>query len=228
FGTLLDVEVPLPVPRMTYAQAMDEYGSDAPDLRFGLKLVQLSDLVEGCDFQVFAQAVAGGGEVKAIRVPGGGTLSRKDLDDLTDFVRIYGAKGMAWVKKQSDGWQSPIAKFFTPEQQSTMEQRLGLEVGDLVVFCADSSDVVADALGNLRRELARRLELADDNVYRFTWVTDFPLFEYDREAKRLSSMHHPFTSPLVEDLDAYEPTEPLKIRSRAYDIVLNGVELGGG
>ena len=228
FGELLGVDVPRPVARMPYQQAMDEYGSDAPDLRFGLKLVQLSDLVAGSQFQVFAQAVATGGEVKAIRVPAGASLSRKELDDLTEFVRIYGAKGMAWVKKQSDGWQSPIAKFFSSEQQAALEARLGLEAGDLVVFCADSAQVVADALGNLRREIARRTGMIDDAQFRFVWVTDFPLFEYDSEAERLASVHHPFTSPVPEDLEAYEAGDPLKIRSRAYDIVLNGVELGGG
>jgi aspartyl-tRNA synthetase len=228
WGELLGVDVRLPIARMSYRQAMDEYGSDAPDLRFGLKLVQLSDLVRSSGFQVFAQAVDHGGEVKAIRVPGGGTLSRKDLDELTEFVRIYGAKGMAWVKRQSDGWQSPIAKYFTPEQQAAMEQRLELQPGDLAVFCADSADVVADSLGNLRKELARRLGLVDSQDFRFVWVTDFPLFEYDKEAKRLAAKHHPFTSPVLEDLEAHEQSDPLRIRAQAYDIVLNGVELGGG
>jgi aspartyl-tRNA synthetase len=228
WGELLGVDVRLPIARMSYRQAMDEYGSDAPDLRFGLKLVQLSDLVRGSGFQVFAQAVEDGGEVKAIRVPGGGTLSRKELDELTEFVRIYGAKGMAWVKRQSDGWQSPIAKYFTPEQQAAMEQRLELQPGDLAVFCADSADVVADSLGNLRKELARRLGLVDSQDFRFVWVTDFPLFEYDKEAKRLAAKHHPFTSPVLEDLEAHEQSDPLRIRAQAYDIVLNGVELGGG
>ncbi|HKI99615.1 MAG TPA: aspartate--tRNA ligase [bacterium] len=228
WGELLGVTVPTPIPRMSYQQAMDEYGSDAPDLRFGLKLVQLSDLVRGSGFQVFAQAVDRGGEVKAIRVPAGASLSRKDLDELTEFVRIYGAKGMAWVKRQSDGWQSPIAKYFTEEQRIAIEQRLELQEGDLAVFCADSADVVADSLGNLRKELARRLDLVRSDDFRFTWVTDFPAFEWDKEAKRLAAKHHPFTSPVLEDLEAYEQSDPLKIRARAYDIVLNGVELGGG
>jgi aspartyl-tRNA synthetase len=228
FGELLGVEVPLPIPRMPYAQAMEEYGSDAPDLRFGLKLVNLTDLVRDAEFKVFAAAAAAGGEVKAIRVPGGATLSRKDLDDLTEFVGIYGAKGMAWVKRQADGWQSPIAKFFTDEERDAMEARLELQEGDLAVFCADSSRVVADALGNLRKELARRLGLIDDKQYRFTWVTDFPLLEYDEEAKRFTAKHHPFTSPVEEDLARYESSDPAAIRARAYDIVLNGVELGGG
>jgi aspartyl-tRNA synthetase len=228
WGELLGVDVPQPIARMSYQQAMEEYGSDAPDLRFGLKLVPLSDLVRGSGFQVFTQALDKGGEVKAIRVPEGAALSRKELDELTEFVRIYGAKGMAWVKRQEDGWQSPIAKYFTPEQRNALEQRLELRVGDLAVFCADSADVVADSLGNLRKELARRLELVNSKDFHFTWVTDFPLFEWDKEAKRLAAKHHPFTSPVLEDLEAYEQSDPLKIRARAYDIVLNGVELGGG
>ena len=228
WGELLGVRVPLPIAHMTYRQAMDEYGSDAPDLRFGLKLVQLSDLVRGCGFQVFAQAVEAGGEVKAIRVPGGGTLSRKELDELTGFVRIYGAKGMAWVKRQDDGWQSPIAKHFSAEQRAAIEGRLELQPGDLAVFCADRAQVVADSLGNLRKELARRLGLVNSRDFHFVWITDFPAFETDAENKRLAAKHHPFTAPVLADLDAYEASDPLRIRARAYDIVLNGVELGGG
>ncbi len=228
FGETIGVTVSTPIPRMTYQQAMDEYGSDAPDLRFGLKLVNLTDIVGPSQFKVFADAVRAGGLVKAIRVPGGADLSRKDLDELTEFVKIYGAKGMAWVKLQAEGWQSPIAKFFTPAQQKQMEQRLELQPGDLAVFSADTPKIVHDSLGNLRKELARRLGLANDKEYRFTWVTDFPLFEWDAEHKRLAAMHHPFTSGVPEDLAAFAASEPLKIRARAYDIVLNGVELGGG
>ncbi len=228
FAELLGVKIPLPIERMTYAQAMEEYGSDAPDLRFGLKLVDVSDLVAETKFKVFADVAAKGGQVKGIRVPGGAKTSRKELDEWTEFTGIYGARGMAWVKMQSDGWQSPIAKFFTPEQQSALEARLGLEMGDLVVFCADSPQVVADSLGNLRKEIARRTSLANDSQFHFVWVTDFPLMERDRESGRLSSMHHPFTAPFAEDLEKYAESDPLKIRSRAYDIVLNGVELGGG
>jgi aspartyl-tRNA synthetase len=228
FKETIGVDVPLPIPRMTYAQAMDEYGSDAPDLRFGLKLVNLTDLVAGSDFKVFAEAAQAGGAVKAIRVPGGASLSRKDLDELTEFVKIYGAKGMAWVKLQAEGWQSPIAKFIAPERQRAIEQRLGLAVGDLAVFCADTPKIVHDALGNLRKEIARRQGLLNDKEFRFTWVTEFPMFEYDAEGKRLAAMHHPFTSPVIEDLERYAASEPLRIRAQAYDIVLNGVELGGG
>ena len=228
FADLLGVEVSLPIERMTYARAMEDYGSDAPDLRFGLKLVDVSDLVVETEFKVFASVAAKGGQVKAIRVPGGASTSRKELDDWTEFTAIYGAKGMAWVKLQADGWQSPIAKFFTPGQQAALEARLGLETGDLAVFCADTHQVVADSLGNLRKEIARRSSLVDDSRFHFVWVTEFPLMERDRESGRLSSMHHPFTAPIGEDLDQYAESDPLQIRSRAYDLVLNGVELGGG
>ena len=228
FGETIGVAVKTPIPRMTYRQAMDEYGSDAPDLRFGLKLVNLTDIAGSSQFKVFADAVAAGGLVKAIRVPRGGEMSRKDLDELTEFVKIYGAKGMAWVKLQEQAWQSPIAKFFTAEQRQAMERRLELHAGDLAVFCADSPKVVHDSLGNLRKELARRLGLADDRVFHFTWVTDFPLFEWDTENKRLSAAHHPFTSGQPQDLAQYAASDPLKIRARAYDIVVNGVEIGGG
>jgi aspartyl-tRNA synthetase len=228
FKETIGVDVALPIPRMTYALAMDEYGSDAPDLRFGLKLVNLTDIVAKTEFKVFAEAVQSGGMVKAIRVPGGGVFSRKELDELTEVVKIYGAKGMAWVKVQPDGWQSPIAKFFTAGQQSAIAQRLALQPGDLAVFCADTFKIVHDALGNLRKEIAKRQGLVNDKEFRFTWVTEFPMFEMDAETKRLAAMHHPFTSPVVEDLEQYAATDPIKIRARAYDIVLNGVELGGG
>lgn len=228
FGDLRGVKVSTPIARMTYAQAMDEYGVDAPDLRFDLKLVNLSEVVSGVEFQVFSQAIKSGGQVRGIRVPGGATMSRKDLDELTEFVKIYGAKGMAWVKMQPDGWQSPIAKFFTDAQQKAVEQAMGLEQGDLAVFCADAEDIVFASLGNLRGELAQRMGLLDGNRFEFVWVTDFPMVEYDKEAKRYNAMHHPFTSPVLEDLDAYGQSDPGKIRARAYDIVLNGVEIGGG
>ena len=228
FGETIGVKVPLPVPRMTYAEAINRYGSDAPDLRYELHLVDLTDIMAGSGFKVFAQAVEQGGIVKCIRVPDGARFSRKDLDEMTEFVAIYGAQGMAWVKRQADGWQSPIAKFFTAEQRAAMEARLQLVEGDLAVFCADRPSVVHDALGNLRRDLANRLGLAKPDDFRFTWVTDFPLLEFDEQSQRHHAVHHPFTAPVLEDLDAYAASEPRAIRSRAYDIVLNGVELGGG
>ncbi|MBI4083314.1 MAG: aspartate--tRNA ligase [Candidatus Lambdaproteobacteria bacterium] len=228
FRETIGVEVPLPIPRMTYQEAMDRFGSDAPDMRFGLELVQLTDLVARSGFKVFAQAAAAGGQVRAIRVPGGAQFSRKELDELTEFVAIYGAKGMAWVKRLDSGWQSPIAKFFSAAEQNAIEQRLELREGDLAVFCADAEKVVLDALGNLRKEIARRSGLIDERAFKFVWVTDFPLLEYDEQEQRLAAKHHPFTAPVVEDLERHGASDPLKIRARAYDIALNGVELGGG
>ncbi len=228
FQESIGVEVETPFPRMTYHEAMERFGSDAPDLRFGLELTDISDIAGECELKVFSEVIAKGGLVKAICVPKGADLSRKDLDDLTDFARIYGAKGMAWIKRNPDGWQSPIAKFFTAEQQQALEERVGLGVGDLVLFCADQPKIVYDTLGNLRKELARRRNLIDDSVYRFVWITNFPLFEYSETDKRWASTHHPFTMPNLEDLEQYGESDPGKIRSVAYDVALNGVEVGGG
>jgi aspartyl-tRNA synthetase len=228
FHETVDFEIPLPVPRMTYRQAIDEYGSDAPDLRFGLKLVDLSEEAQASEFQVFRKALEAKGRVQAIRVPGGARLSRKELDELTEFVAQFGAKGMAWLKMTGEGWQSPIAKYFPAGVQARIDEKLGLETGDLAVFGADSAEVVADSLGNLRKELGRRLGLIPAGAYVFTWVTDFPLLEWDAEAKRYAAMHHPFTSPKPEDWARRGEIDPADIRAQAYDIVLNGVELGGG
>ena len=228
FQETIGVEVETPFPRMTYHEAMERFGSDAPDLRFGLELTDISDIAGGGELKVFSEVIAKGGLVKAICVPKGADLSRKNLDDLTDFARIYGAKGMAWIKRNPDGWQSPIAKFFTEEQQQVLEERVGLGVGDLVLFCADRPKIVYDTLGNLRKELARRRNLIDDSVYRFVWITDFPLFEYSETDKRWVPTHHPFTMPNLEDLEQFGESDPGKIRSVAYDVALNGVEVGGG
>ncbi len=228
FAETIDVKVETPFPRMTYQEAMENYGSDAPDTRFELKLKDISDIAAACELRVFKQVVDNGGMVKAICVPGGAVFSRKELDELTEFAQIYGAKGMAWVKRNPDGWQSPIGKFFTDEQKKQLEKRVDLSVGDLVLFCADNTKIVHDALGNLRKEIAKRRGLIDQNDYRFVWVTDFPLFEYSEADKRFTSSHHPFTMPNLDDLEKYGEKEPEKIRSRAYDIVLNGVEVGGG
>ncbi|MED5403739.1 MAG: aspartate--tRNA ligase [SAR324 cluster bacterium] len=228
FEQTIGVKVETPFPRMTYQQAMENYGSDAPDIRFELKLIDISDIAADCELRVFKQVVDEGGIVKAICVPGGAEFSRKDLDDLTEFAQIYGAKGMAWIKRNPDGWQSPIAKFFTDEQKQALEERVGLNEGDLVLFCADQKNVVYDALGNLRKEIARRRGLLNDSEYRFVWVTDFPLFEYSETEKSYTSSHHPFTMPDTDDLEKYAENSPEKIRSRAYDVVLNGVEIGGG
>ncbi len=228
FQETIGVEVETPFPRMSYDEAMERFGSDAPDLRFGMELTDISDIAGGCDLKVFSEVIAKGGSVKAICVPNGADLSRKDLDNLTDFARIYGAKGMAWIKRNPDGWQSPIAKFFTAEQQQALQERVGLGVGDLVLFCADQPKIVYDTLGNLRKELARRRNLIDNSVYRFVWITDFPLFEYSETDKRWAATHHPFTMPNLEDLEQFGESDPGKVRSIAYDVALNGVEVGGG
>ena len=228
FEETISVKVETPFQRMTYQESMENYGSDAPDIRFDLKLKDISDIASECELRVFKQVVDKGGIVKAICVPGGADFSRKDLDDLTEFAQIYGAKGMAWIKRNQDGWQSPIGKFFTSEQKEALEERVGLNVGDLVLFCADETKVVHDALGNLRKEIALRRGLINNSEYRFVWVTDFPLFEYSETEKSFTSSHHPFTMPDIDDLEKYGEQDPEKICSRAYDVVLNGVEIGGG
>ena len=228
FEETMSVKVETPFQRMTYQESMENYGSDAPDIRFDLKLKDISDIASECELRVFKQVVDKGGIVKAICVPGGADFSRKDLDDLTEFAQIYGAKGMAWIKRNQDGWQSPIGKFFTSEQKEALEERVSLDVGDLVLFCADNTKVVHDALGNLRKEIALRRGLINNSEYRFVWVTDFPLFEYSETEKSFTSSHHPFTMPHIDDLEKYGEQDPEKIRSRAYDVVLNGVEIGGG
>ena len=228
FKEIMGLKIEIPFPRLSYEQAMEDYGSDAPDIRFELKLKDISDIASECELRVFNEVVKKGGIVKAICVPGGAEFSRKELDDLTEYSKIFGAKGMAWIKSNQDGWQSPIGKFFTDTQKKDLEERVGLNHGDLVLFCADKEKIVYDTLGNLRKEIARRRGLVDQNEFRFVWVTDFPLFEYSDEEKSYTSSHHPFTMPDLDDLEKYGDNEPEKIRSRAYDIVLNGVELGGG
>jgi len=228
FKEIMGLEIVSPFPRLTYKQAMEDYGSDAPDIRFELKLRDISDIASECELRVFNEVVEKGGIVKAICVPGGAEFSRKELDDLTEFSKIFGAKGMAWIKKYQDGWQSPIGKFFTDVQKKMLEERVGLNEGDLVLFCADKEKIVYDTLGNLRKEIANRRGLVDQNEFRFVWVTDFPLFEYSDEEKSYTSSHHPFTMPDLDDLEKFGDNAPEKIRSLAYDVVLNGVELGGG
>ena len=228
FETLLDVKISIPYERMPYQTAMEDYGVDAPDLRFDLKLKDISDIAGQCGLKVFSDAIERGGIAKAINVKGGSDFSRKELDELTEFVKIYGAKGMAWVKRNEEGWQSPIAKFFSAEDQRAIEERLDVEVGDLILFGADNKNIVNDALGNLRKEVARRRKLIPENTYKFVWITDFPLLEYSASDKRYHAVHHPFTMPNLEDFKKYGETEPQNIRSVAYDVVLNGVELGGG
>ncbi|PCI22498.1 MAG: aspartate--tRNA ligase [SAR324 cluster bacterium] len=227
FKETIGVDVPNPIPRMEYDYAMEYYGSDAPDLRYGLKLVNLTEIAKTCGFKVFAGAVKQGGIVKAIRVPEGATLSRKVLDDFTEFVKIYKAKGMAWVKVNEDGWQSPITKFFTEEEIQSINEATGAQVGDLILFGADQAKIVHDALGHLRKEIAKKQGLIKDGDFQFTWVTDFPLFEATDDGGFTSS-HHPFTMPNEADLLEWKDKDPSKIKSVAFDLVLNGVELGGG
>ncbi|MDA8307312.1 MAG: aspartate--tRNA ligase [Deltaproteobacteria bacterium] len=227
FSGLKGVSPRPPFPRMTYGEAMDRYGADRPDTRFGLLLTEVTDVVAQSEFRVFRQAIERGGIVKALRVPGGKDLSRKELDDLIEFVKIFGAQGMAWIKIQADGWQSPIAKFLSPDVQQGLIDRLGIETGDVILFVADQRKIVNDSLGNLRGRLGRQLGLIDPDAFNFVWVTDFPLLEWDSNEKRYTSVHHPFTSPFESDMDLLE-TQPEKVRSRAYDLVLNGIEIGGG
>lgn len=221
------MKVALPMPRMTYAEAIRRFGVDNPDVRFGLELVELSDLVKSSGFKVFADVVASGGIVKGLNAKGCSGMSRKEIDDLTDFARIYGAKGLAYVKMTADGWQSPIAKFFTPEEISAMDKAFGAEEGDLLLFVADKSKIVNDSLGKLRNHLANILGLVDKNTYKFVWITDFPLLEWDDDEKRWAAVHHPFTAPMDEDLQFVE-SDPGRCRAKAYDLVLNGNEIGGG
>jgi len=228
FKAALDVDLDLPMPRMTYAEVIDRYGVDNPDLRFEMELQDITSLVSGCGFKVFANVAAKGGLVKALNAKGCATFSRKVLDDLTDFAGIYGAKGLAWVKIQEDGsWQSPIAKFFTEEELKALAEKLEAAPGDLLLFVADSPGIANEALGRLRGHLGHKLGLTDPNSYRFVWVTDFPLLEWDGEERRHMAVHHPFTAPLDEDIPLLD-SDPGKARSKAYDLVLNGSEIGGG
>jgi aspartyl-tRNA synthetase len=228
FKKTVDADITVPVPRMTYAEALDRYGVDNPDLRFDMELINITELVKGCGFKVFASVAESGGLVKAINAKGCATFSRRELDDLTDFVAIYGAKGMAWVKIQEDGtWQSPIAKFFTEQELADIGAALDAQPGDLLLFGADTPAITNEALGRLRGHLGNKLELADPNDYKFVWITDFPLLEWDAEARRHVAVHHPFTAPMDEDVHLLE-TEPGKVRAKAYDLVLNGSEIGGG
>ncbi len=227
FKEVLDITLDTPFKRMTYAESMDRFGLDRPDLRFGMELKDISDIVGGSGFKVFANVVKKGGMVKAMNAKGCESFSRKEIDDLTDFVGVYRAKGLAWVKVRENEWQSPIAKFFTDDEKQQMADRLNMEPGDLIFFVADQPKITNDALGNLRNHLGAKLGLMDPNEYNFVWVTHFPMFEYDETEKRYQALHHPFTSPLESDCGLLE-TDPLAMNSRAYDMVLNGSEIGGG
>ncbi|MDK3677611.1 aspartate--tRNA ligase [Staphylococcus pseudintermedius] len=215
-------------PRMTYTEAMSRYGTDKPDTRFGMELLDVSELGQIMDFKVFKGAVESGGQVKALVVENAAAdYTRKDIDGLTEFVNIYGAKGLAWVKVVEDGLNGPIARFFEDAHVAKLQVLTGAKAGDLVLFIADSKDVVAQSLGALRNKLGKERGLIDPEQYNFLWVTDWPLLEYDEEARRYVAAHHPFTSPKVEDIDLLE-TAPEQAQAQAYDLVLNGFELGGG
>ena len=228
FKDAIGIDIQLPIPRMTWQEAMDRFGSDKPDTRFGMELVNVSDVVEGCGFGVFTGALENGGSVRGINAKGQGEMPRKKIDALVEFAKGFGAKGLAYIAIQNDGTvKSSFAKFMTEEQMTALIQKMNGENGDLLLFAADKNKIVWDVLGNLRLEIARTLELLDKNQYNFLWVTEFPLLEWDEEDNRYVAMHHPFTMPMEEDLELLD-SDPGKVRAKAYDIVLNGTELGGG
>jgi aspartyl-tRNA synthetase len=228
YQEVLDVKIETPFPLLKYQDAIDRFGTDKPDMRFGMEIVDLGEIVRGTAFKVFAQVLESGGQVRALNVKNStDVLSRKALDDLTEIAKTYGAKGMAWIKVQENELQSPIIKFFEKEMLDNMLKALGSEPGDTVVFIADTPKIVADALAHLRLALGKQLNLIDESKNSFTWVTEFPLVEYDETEKRYTAMHHPFTAPREEDLTKFE-SDPGSIKARAYDLVLNGNEIGGG
>ena len=228
FKECVGIDIATPFKRMTYREAMDRFGSDKPDTRFGLELINVSDEVKDTEFKVFASVVKNGGSVRAINVKGAvDTFARREIDALVDFVKIYGAKGMAWISMKEEGMQSPITKFFKEDELNTLIQKVGAETGDIIFFVGDTDKVVFDSLGNLRLKLAEKLGLIKEDSYDLLWITEFPVFEYDAEEKRYSAMHHPFTAPMDEDLDMLEG-DISKMRAKAYDLVLNGNEIAGG
>ena len=228
FKDLMNIDIKTPFPRLTWDEAMERYGSDKPDTRFGFELKKLNDLVSSCDFKVFTDALAAGGDVRGICIDGGSEkFSRKDIDKLTDLTKSYGAKGLVWIRVLDGEFNSSVNKFFSQEQLSDIAKVFNAKAGDLIFIVSDRPKVVFDSLGFLRREVAKRMGLLDDNIYNLLWVVDFPLFEKDDETGELKAMHHPFTSPKLDQIDLLD-TEPEFVKADAYDIVLNGVELGGG
>lgn len=227
FKESIGADVQTPFLRLSYQDAMDKYGSDKPDLRFGMELTDLSEAVKGSDFKVFETVLAAGGQVKAINVKGYASIPRRELDGLVNYVATYGAKGLAWICFTEEGVKSPIAKFFSEEIMSKITETAKVEKGDLLLIIADKAQIVANALGQLRLEMARRLNLIDQDKLNFLWVIDFPMFEYDEEENRWAAMHHPFTSPRDEDVQ-YLESDPGRVKAKAYDMVLNGTEIGGG
>ncbi|MGN1166627.1 MAG: aspartate--tRNA ligase [Lachnospiraceae bacterium] len=228
FGEVLGVEVPLPIPRMTWQEAMDRYGSDKPDIRFGMELTDVTEVVKDSEFVVFKGAIENGGSVRGINAKGQGAMPRKKIDKLVSFAKDYGAKGLAYIAIQEDGtYKSSFSKFMTEEEMVALIQTMGGENGDLLLFAADKNKVVWAVLGALRLELASQMDLLDKNEYKFLWVTEFPLLEWNDDEERYTAMHHPFTMPMEEDLQ-YIDSDPGRVRAKAYDIVLNGNEIGGG
>ena len=228
FKKVLDVDVKLPIQRMTWQEAMDRFGSDKPDLRFGMELTNVSEVVKDCGFGVFTGALEKGGSVRGLNVKGQGSMPRKKIDKLVDFAKDFGAKGLAYLCINDDGsFKSSFSKFMTDEQLKALVEAMAGEPGDLLLFAADKNKVVWDVLGNLRLELAKQLELFDKDEFRFVWITEFPLLEWSEEEQRFTAMHHPFTMPMEEDLQ-YLESDPGRVRAKAYDIVLNGNEIGGG
>ncbi|MDK0558555.1 aspartate--tRNA ligase [Clostridium perfringens] len=228
FKEVLGVDVKTPIKRMTFKDAMEKYGSDKPDLRFGMEITNLSDVVKECGFKVFTDAVANGGSVRGLCLEGGASMGRKDIDRLGEFVKTFKAKGLAWIQLKEEGVKSPIAKFFQEEELNKIIEAMGAKTGDLILIVADKNSVVLKALGELRLELSRKFDLVKDkSEFNFTWITEFDLLEYDEEEGRYFAAHHPFTMPMDEDIK-YLDTDPGRVRAKAYDLVLNGEELGGG
>jgi aspartyl-tRNA synthetase len=227
FKELKGIELQRPFAKLTYEEAMNRFGSDKPDMRFGLELKDFTGALRACQMKVFSLAIQKGGVVKGLRVPLGGELSRKDLDDMTPYVATFGAKGIAWTRITEGGWQSPIAKFLSDTEQKEIESIAGAESGDVILFSADSPKIVHDALGNLRLYLGEKLGLIPEKEYALVWVYNFPLMDFDPDEKRFVALHHPFTAPLDEDLPLLD-TAPAQARSKAYDLAVNGVEAGGG
>lgn len=227
FKDVLGITLELPFSRLLYQDAVNRFGLDKPDLRFGLELKDVSDIAESSDFKIFSDAVKKGGVVKALNAKGCAEFSRKEIDALSELITVYKAKGLAWIKIRQDGWQSPIAKFFSETARQLLSQRLETEPGDLVLLVADQAKIANEALGYLRNHLGSKLGLIDEKQFKFVWVTHFPLLEYDEVEKRYQALHHPFTAPLESDYGLLRD-DPLSVRSRAYDLVLNGSEIGGG
>jgi len=228
FKDVIGADVKLPIKRMVYKEAMEKYGSDKPDLRFGMEITDLTDEVKACDFKVFKDAIENGGSVRALCLKGGASMGRKDIDRLGEFVKTFKAKGLAWIQLKEDEIKSPLSKFLKEEEMNAVIGKMKAEKGDMILILADKNSVVLQGLGQLRLELAKKFDLIKDkNEFNFCWITEFPLFEYDEEEGRYFAAHHPFTSPMDEDIEFLE-SEPGRVRAKAYDLVLNGEELGGG